>query len=190
MPTSKRLIIGLGNPGPEYERTRHNIGFQVADALAEKARITFTRERGDVLLGWGRIRGYSFGLAKPQTFMNRSGKAVLTLVQRHGLETQEMLVVVDDINLPPGTIRIRPRGSAGGHNGLQDIIDALATDDFPRLRFGIGSDFSPGRQAEYVLSPFSDEERPLVEEALLRARDAALTFVSDGVVTAMNRFNK
>ncbi|HUF08137.1 MAG TPA: aminoacyl-tRNA hydrolase [Rhodothermales bacterium] len=190
MPKSKRLIIGLGNPGPEYERTRHNIGFQVADAVAEKARITFTRERGDVLLGWGRMRGYPFGVAKPQTFMNRSGRAVYTLVQRYGLETQEMLVVVDDINLPPGTIRIRPNGSAGGHNGLQDIIDSLSTADFPRLRFGIGSNFSRGRQADYVLSPFSEEEQPVVEEARLRARDAALTFVSDGVVTTMNRFNK
>ena len=190
MPRSKRLIIGLGNPGPEYERTRHNIGFQVADALAEKARITFTRERGDVLLGWGRMKGFPFGVAKPQTFMNRSGRAVQTLVQRYGLATQEMLVVVDDINLAPGTLRIRPNGSAGGHNGLQDIIDTLSTDDFPRLRFGVGSDFPRGRQAEYVLSPFSEEERPVVEEALQRARDAAITFVSDGIVTAMNRFNK
>lgn len=189
MAKSKRLIIGLGNPGSEYEGTRHNIGYAVIDALADKIRITFEHAKGDVLLGWGRIRTLPVGLAKPLTFMNRSGSAVRTLLAHHDLEPRDMLVVVDDVNLPVGKLRIREGGSTGGHNGLQDITDRLGHGNFPRLRFGIGSDFSRGRQAEYVLSPFTESERPIVEEALLRACDAAVTFVTDGVVTAMNRFN-
>ena len=189
MATSKRLIVGLGNPGAEYEKTRHNVGFEVVDAVADKARITLEHDKGDVLLGWGRVRRYPLGVAKPLTYMNRSGTAVRTLLGRHGLEPQEILVVVDDINLPVGKLRLRQGGSAGGHNGLQDITDRLGRDDFPRLRFGVGSDFSRGKQADYVLSPFSPDERPIVEEALVRARDAAITFVTDGIVTAMNRFN-
>lgn len=189
MPKSKRLIVGLGNPGPSYEGTRHNIGFEVADAVAEHAQISLEHARGDVFLGWGRIRSYSFGVAKPLTYMNRSGKAVKTLLGVHHLEPQDMLVIVDDINLEPGRLRLRPSGSAGGHNGLQDIIDRLGHDDFPRLRFGVGSDFSRGGQVDYVLSPFSPIERPLIDEAVVRARDAAETFVCEGVTTAMNRFN-
>lgn len=189
MPKSKRLIVGLGNPGPEYEETRHNIGYVVADAVAEKAGITLERDRGDVLLGWGRIRSYPLGVGKPLTFMNRSGEAVRSMVRRHSLAPEDMLVIVDDINLPPGKLRLRPNGSAGGHNGVQDIIERLGTDEFPRLRIGIGSDFRRGRQADYVLSPFSREEKPVMEEAVVRAVDAVVVFVSDGVVTAMNRFN-
>lgn len=189
MPTSKRLIVGLGNPGPEYDETRHNIGFAVADRVAERAHITFQHDRGNVLLGWGRLRSRPVGVAKPLTYMNRSGQAVRTLLGRHGLQPKEMLVVVDDISLEPGRIRLRARGSAGGHNGLQDIIDRLGTDDFPRLRIGIGSDFPRGRQSEYVLSPFTEEERPIMQEAVERASDAAVTFVTEGITTAMNRFN-
>ena len=189
MPKSKRLIIGLGNPGPDYEETRHNIGFMVADAVADLGRITFEHERGDVLLGWGRIRSYPVGVAKPLVFMNRSGQSVRTLLQHHKLDMQEMLVVVDDINLPVGKLRLRKDGSAGGHNGVQDIIDRLGSDDFPRLRFGIGNDFDRGRQSDYVLSPFTAEERPIVDEGIVRARDAAAAFVTDGITTAMNRFN-
>lgn len=189
MPKSKRLIVGLGNPGPDYEETRHNVGFMVADAVAEMARISYEHERGDVLLGWGRIRSYPVGVAKPLVFMNRSGQSVRTLLQRHNLEMQEMLVIVDDVNLPPGKLRLRPNGSAGGHNGVQDIIDRLGRDDFPRLRIGIGGDFARGQQADYVLSPFTSEERPIIDEAIIRAKEAVVTFVTEGVTTAMNRFN-
>lgn len=189
MAKSKRLIVGLGNPGGEYEGTRHNIGFVVVDTLAERAGITLAHEKGDVLLGWGKVRSYPMGLAKPLAYMNRSGSSVRTLLSRHNLEPTDILVVVDDINLPVGKLRIRQGGSAGGHNGLQDITDRIGRDDFPRLRFGIGSDFSRGRQADYVLSPFPDDEFPIVDEAVLRASDAALTFVTDGIITAMDRFN-
>lgn len=190
MPQARRIIIGLGNPGAEYEDTRHNVGFMVIDDLAARTGTVLQREKGDVLLGWGRHRGYGFGLAKPQTFMNRSGSAVLSLVRRFGLQPAEILVVLDDLSLEPGRLRLRERGSAGGHNGMQDIIDRLGTDDIPRLRIGIGNDYPRGRQADYVLSPFSFDEKPLVADAVAAACDAALTFVSEGTTTAMNRFNR
>lgn len=188
---NNRLIIGLGNPGAEYEDTRHNVGFMVVDALAEKARIDgFAHDgRADAFIAEGRVRGRSITLAKPLRYMNRSGATVKNLVRRFTLSTQDILVIVDDINLEPGKLRLRKGGSAGGHNGTQDIIDALGTDNFPRLRIGIGNDFARGRQSDYVLSPFSADEQPLIEEVIATARDAAITFVTDGITTAMNRFN-
>ena len=162
----------------------------VVDAIAEKTRVTLMPERGPALVGWGRWRSRPFGLAKPLTYMNLSGLAVRNLMGRYALTPADILVVYDDVNLPVGKIRLRDRGSAGGHNGVQDIIDRLGTDVFPRLRIGIGNDFARGRQADYVLSPFTPEQRPLIEEAVQTARDAALTFVSDGLTTAMNRFNR
>ncbi len=190
MPQSNRLIVGLGNPGAEYEGTRHNVGFAVVEAVAQKARIDFGYDgRAGAMVGEGRFRGRSLTLVKPLSYMNRSGTPVRHLLRRYGLAPRDLLIIVDDINLPTGRLRLRPRGSAGGHNGVQDLIDCLGTDDFPRLRIGIGDDFSRGRQSDYVLSPFSEAQRHAVEEALARARDAALTFVTDGLVTAMNRFN-
>ncbi len=186
----KRLIVGLGNPGAEYEATRHNVGFRVVDAIAEAHGISLRREPSNALTGWGSIRGRAFGLCKPLTYMNRSGSAVLNVLRRTGIKPGDMLVVVDDINLEPGVVRVRPQGSAGGHNGLQDIIDSLGTDAFPRLRIGIGSDFRRGKQADYVLSPFSQSELPVIEEALLKARDAAVEFVTEGIVQVMNRYNR
>lgn len=190
MAGAKRLIVGLGNPGAEYEATRHNVGFRVVDAVAEAHGVSFRREPSNTLTGWGSIRGRSFGLLKPQTYMNRSGSAVLNVLRRAGIQPGEMLVVVDDINLDPGVVRVRQQGSAGGHNGLQDIIDTIGTDAFPRLRIGVGSDFRRGRQADYVLSPFDESEVPVIEEALLKARDAAVFFVLEGLVQVMNRYNR
>lgn len=188
MPSRKRLIIGLGNPGAEYEGTRHNIGFMVVDALAAKAGASFSHEK-EAFVAWAQHRGHPYGLAKPLTYVNRSGQAAQKLARAYGLEPREMLVLVDDINLDPGTIRLRTGGSAGGHNGMQDIIDRLATREIPRLRLGVGSDFPRGRMADYVLSPFSRDEQPLIDEALVRAQKAALCFVTDGIQTAMNRYN-
>lgn len=184
-----RLIIGLGNPGPAYDGTRHNVGFEVVDALAAQAGVALARERGDVLVGWGRHRGCGFGLAKPQTYMNRSGSAVGALVRRFGLAPGDLLVVLDDLSLAPGRLRLRARGSAGGHNGLQDVLDALGTDEVPRLRIGIGSAFPRGGQVDYVLAPFAPEERPVIDEAVARAGAAALDFACEGIVAAMNRHN-
>lgn len=190
MASKDRLIVGLGNPGAEYAGTRHNIGFVVADLLAERARADWKEDgRAGALVASGRLRGRPVTLVKPQTYMNRSGASVKHLLRRLGLDVRDCLVIYDDINLPPGKLRLRKNGSAGGHNGMQDIIDALGSDGFPRLRFGVGNDFERGRQADYVLSPFSPEQQPEVDAALPRAVQAATTFVTDGLVTAMNRFN-
>lgn len=189
MAQARCLIVGLGNPGPAYEGTRHNIGFAVVDALAARAGVALLREKGDVLVGWGRHRGCGFGLAQPQTYMNRSGSAVLALVRRYGLSAAELLVVVDDLNLEPGRLRLRAGGSAGGHNGVQDVIDSLGTDAFPRLRIGIGSAFPRGGQVDYVLAPFAEAERPVIDAAVEQACEAALLFACEGTVTAMNRHN-
>ncbi len=190
MSKSKRLIVGLGNPGPEYEATRHNIGFEVADAVAERAGAVYEHGRGNVLLGWGRIRSYPVGIAKPLTFMNRSGKAISALLGVWRMDPRQMLVIVDDINLAPGRLRLRASGSAGGHNGVQDIVDRLGHHDFPRLRIGVGNDFSRGGQVQHVLSPFSPQERLSIDEVVVRARDAVEVFVCEGISVAMNRFNK
>lgn len=188
---SKRLIVGLGNPGADYVYSRHNIGFDVIDAVAARVRAEpFVHDRGNTLTTEARFRGHRFVLAKPLTYMNRSGSAVRTLMGQHGLTPDEVLVVYDDIALDVGTLRLRPKGSAGGHNGMQDIIDRTGTDALPRLRFGVGSDFPRGRQVDYVLSPFSDDQLPDVEQAIPAAVDAVLSFVTDGIVTAMNRHNK
>ncbi len=190
MARDKRVIVGLGNPGEEYEGTRHNVGFAVIDELARRTGTSLKHTKGNLLFGWARMRNCTFGLAKPLTYMNRSGQAVRALVNRLNLSPQDILIVLDDVHLPPGVIRIRERGSAGGHNGLQDIIDALGTDHIPRLRIGIGENFPKGKQAEYVLSPFEEHEKPVIEEAIQRAADAAVVFACEGLLPAMNRFNR
>lgn len=183
-----RYIIGLGNPGAEYDGTRHNIGFRVVDSIAERLGITYAN-KAQSLIAEGRWRGRSLGLAKPQTYMNRSGLAVEEIMRRHKLDPQDIMVIVDDIHLPLGKMRIRQKGGSGGHNGLEDIGDWLDSDEWPRLRFGVGSDFERGRQADYVLQPFASEELADVKRLVEHARDAALSFVHDGIVTCMNRFN-
>ena len=190
MASSKRLIVGLGNPGAEYEQTRHNVGFMAVDVLAEKAKITLSPDRGPALAGSGRYRGRPLSLVKPLTYMNRSGSAVRHHMKKLGLSSRDVLVLYDDLNLEPGIIRIRQKGSSGGHNGMQDIIDVLGTDDIPRVRIGIGNNFSRGRQADYVLSAFRDDEVEVISEAITNAGDASLLFIREGIVAAMNRFNK
>ncbi len=186
----RALIIGLGNPGPHYVHTRHNAGFMVVDRLAERYGIAWRSAQGPSLLGWGQLEGCPAGLMKPLTYMNRSGAAVAEVVRYYRVPLERLLVVYDDIHLPPGRIRLRPGGSAGGHNGVADIIQALGTTAFPRLRIGIGSHFERGRQADYVLSPFTQKEWPLVDEALERACQAAVTFACEGIEAAMNRYNR
>lgn len=190
MARARRLIVGLGNPGVPYVGTRHNVGFEVVEAVAARARITLAPERARTIGGWGSWRARAFGVAMPQTYMNLSGEAVLGLVRAHALAPEDVLVVVDDIALDVGALRARPGGSAGGHNGLQSIADLLGTDQYPRLRIGVGRDFPRGRQADYVLQPFTDEQRVLIDEALPVAAEAALTFVADGIQTVMNRYNR
>lgn len=183
------LIAGLGNPGPEYKHTRHNVGFDLVDLIADRLSVTFEPDNGLYQWGEGRFKGQSVVLIKPTTFMNRSGKAVKKALLRSGFDTQECMVCYDDLNLDVGKIRLRPSGSAGGHNGISDIIKELNTRDFPRLRIGIGNDFSRGRQADYVLSPFSVDDRITIDQTLDTAADAVLTFLRAGIDIAMNEFN-
>ncbi len=186
---ARRIIVGLGNPGADYADTRHNVGFWVAERAATQARSAFGSTDGRARLAEGTWRGVPFAVGLPQTYMNRSGESVGALVRRYGLTPADVLVVVDDLALEPGVLRLRPGGSDGGHNGLADITDVLDTDQYPRLRVGIGRDFPRGRQADYVLQPFTTEQRALVDAALPTAAEAALTFVADGLNTAMNRYN-
>lgn len=184
----KYLIIGLGNPGPEYANTRHNIGFLVLDALATHADVRFSAARyGD--LAEVRHKGRTLILVKPATFMNLSGKAVRYWMDQERIIPERTLVVTDDLALPFGKVRLRPSGGAGGHNGLISIIETIGSETFPRLRFGIGSDFPKGRQADYVLSPWNKEELVALPDRLELCREAVLDFALMGIGHAMNTFN-
>lgn len=189
MAAATRLIVGLGNPGPEYADTRHNIGYRVADEVARRARFELDEHYASSTAGEGRWRSRRLAVAKPLTYMNRSGEAVRALIRRFKATPKDLLVVVDDIHLPLGTIRIRQGGGTGGHNGLEDITYRLGTADFPRMRVGVGNDFARGGQSDFVLSPFDADEVELSEAAIERAAKAALCFVTDGLQTAMNRHN-
>lgn len=189
MASNTRLLVGLGNVGAEYDGTRHNIGFEVVDRIVEKSRTTLDTHKDNAMSGSGRYQSRSFIVAKPLLYMNRSGGVVRKLLNRNNIPDESLLVIVDDLNLPFGTIRLRGKGGAGGHNGLQDIIDELGTDAFARLRIGVGNDFDRGKQADHVLSGFSSEENEQLDGIIEQAAQAALTFVSKGLNTAMNRFN-
>lgn len=183
------LIVGLGNPGSEYDKTRHNVGFEVIDRLSKELNIALEPKGGPWFMGIGRHKGNKLVLLKPTTFMNLSGQAVSKALRILDLTPQQCLVITDDLNLPAGKVRIRKTGSDGGHNGLSDIITKLGTTDFPRIRIGVGNNFPKGRQAEYVLSPFDAAERDQIDLALGKAAEAALCFTREGIDVAMNRFN-
>lgn len=183
------LIAGLGNPGEEYAGTRHNIGFELIDRLSSALSITFGPGKGPYISGEGQFKGNPVQLIKPITFMNRSGTAVKNAADWYGTPIEHCLICYDDISLEPGKIRLRPQGSAGGHNGLSDIIFKLQSDKIPRLRIGIGNNFARGQQSNYVLSPFTFEERKIMDEALEYSVEAVLTFIREGVDKAMNKFN-
>lgn len=185
-------IIGLGNPGSEYENTRHNLGFAVIDLLAEKLNIHLDAGKGDYLIGFGSFHSNDIGLVKPLTYMNNSGLAVLDLTERYKLQLHNCLVVCDDVNLSLGRIRLRPKGNDGGHNGLYSIIYHLQTEEFPRLRCGISRESTSEKKlntAEFVLSVFEEHEKKPVHTMVMKAQNAALCFAQDGIDIAMNRFN-
>ena len=182
-----KLVVGLGNPGARYAGTRHNVGYDVVDRLAKRHRMDMVAEKFHAWFGSGEIDGERVVLMKPTTFMNRSGDAVLAAGRFYKLELGDLLVIADDLALPPGRLRIRPKGSAGGHNGLQDIIDRLGTEDWSRLRIGIGA--ALGDPAAFVLSRFDPEQESTMSAALERAADASECWMQDGVERAMNRFN-
>lgn len=182
------LIVGLGNIGIEYADTRHNIGFMVLDAWARASNIVFSSSRyGDV--SECRFRGKKIILLKPSTYMNLSGKAVNYWLQKEKIPIENMLVVVDDLALPLGTLRMRKQGSDGGHNGLRDIADTLGTTNYSRLRLGIGGDFMRGMQVNYVLGSWDDQEQKILPDILNKSVDAAKSFVAIGPDRTMNLFN-
>jgi PTH1 family peptidyl-tRNA hydrolase len=183
-----KLIVGLGNPGAQYQATRHNVGFCLVDLLANRWSIDLKRQKHDALFGQGHYRGDSAILLKPQTYMNRSGQSVLQAVKFYKIDQKDFLVVVDDMDLELGRLRLRSQGGAGGHNGLLDIIEKLGTNDFSRLRIGIGS--ARGAQAvSHVLGNFSDDEIAWVAQALERSAEALECWMAKGISVAMNRFN-
>ena len=186
--TPTRIIVGLGNPGPRYRDTRHNVGFGCVDLLAERWGIAVNDRRRTTVLGQGYRAGAPVVLAKPRTFMNLSGESVAYLLARFGGRPADLVVVYDEMALPLGRIRLRARGSDAGHNGMKDIIRNVRTIDFPRLRIGIGGPGMSG-SVEHVLGRFSDEEKPAVDAAIARAADAVECLVSEGINIAMNRYN-
>ncbi|HLV43343.1 MAG TPA: aminoacyl-tRNA hydrolase [Aggregatilineales bacterium] len=186
--SQKYLIVGLGNPGREYANNRHNVGFHVVDHLAARHGIAFTRMQDGAAVASGHIAGRSVVLAKPQKYMNLSGGPVGALARFYKIPNEQLIVVFDDLDLPPGTIRLRPAGGPGGQKGMKDIIRRLG-EEFPRLRVGIGR--PPGRMdaAAYVLQDFGADELPVIREAVDRAADALETWLRDGLDLAMSRFN-
>ncbi len=184
----KYLIVGLGNVGSEYEGTRHNIGFDVVNELARRMQCEFELGR-HAWVAEGKFRGRSLTLLKPTTFMNLSGKAVNYWLRELKINPDRLLIVTDDLALPFGKIRLKGKGSDGGHNGLKHINEVLGHNQYPRLRFGIGDDFSKGRQVDYVLSPWSAEEQKTLELEVNRSADAVESFCTQGLAMTMNNFN-
>lgn len=183
------LIVGLGNPGRAYKTNRHNIGFMVVDRLASRLNLSFTRMEAKSLFTRGDYAGRRLLLAKPQTYMNLSGQAVRSLARFYKLPLERILIVYDDVDLPFGSLRLRPAGGSGGHKGMQSIIEHLNSQEIPRLRLGIGR--PPGRMeaADYVLQDFSRQEVEMLPAILDRAVEAVLTFITQGIAAAMNQFN-
>lgn len=186
--TMKYLIVGLGNIGAEYEGTRHNCGFMVVDAMAKEAGATWSLERHAYKTEI-RHKGRTLILLKPTTYMNLSGKAVKYWMQAEKIELENLMIISDDIALPVGTIRMKKQGSGGGHNGLGNIEELLGTNAYPRLRIGVGDNFSKGRQIDYVLGTFSAEEQALLDPAIEQAASAIKAFVTVGADRAMNVCN-
>lgn len=187
-PMKKFLIAGLGNIGPKYEHTRHNIGFQILDHLAKEKELTWdTQKLGDLTVY--KVKGRSLLLLKPSTFMNLSGKAVKYWMDKEKIPLENLLVVTDDLNLPFGALRLKTKGSDGGHNGLKDIQHILNTTQYNRFRFGISDRFAKGRQVDYVLGQWTDDEQKQMPERLEMARKAVDSFALAGMSITMNTFN-
>lgn len=184
----KYLVVGLGNIGSEYEYTRHNIGFEIVDYVAKRLKGNFESSKlGEVSLV--KNKGRSIYLLKPNTYMNLSGKAVRYWLQELKIKPENLLIVTDDLSLPLGKTRMRKKGSAGGHNGLRNIEELLQTNVYPRLRVGVGDEFSKGKQVDFVLGRFDSNEEELVQEVCIKCVDAVLSFCSIGIDRTMNQFN-
>ena len=184
------LVVGLGNPGPEYEKTLHNMGFLVIDRLAERNGIRVSRPEAKAMVGTGRISGADVVLVKPQTFMNLSGASVKPLADKYGVPPARMVLLYDELDLPWTGIRVRPKGSAAGHNGVSSVIKSVGTSDFPRIRLGIHPGHPVRNGAEYVLSPLRKAQMEDLDELLDHAAGAVESMVAEGVEKAMTRFNR
>jgi len=183
------IIVGLGNPGPRYDNTRHNVGFDTIDLLSAKHGIKVSKLKHKALIGDGMIEGKKVILVKPQTFMNLSGESVRDILEWYKVPLKNLIIIYDDIDLAPGKIRIRPKGSAGTHNGMRSVIYQIQSDEFPRIRIGIGKAPEGWDLADYVLSKFNPDEREVISESICNAADAVATIIKSGTETAMNRFN-
>ncbi len=185
-----RIIIGLGNPTREYQATRHNIGFDTITRLSDEYNIPLDFKKHKAICGRGYLGGEKVILAQPQTYMNLSGESVRELVDFYKVTNEDIIVIYDDVALDVGQLRIRPKGSAGGHNGIKSIIAHLGTQEFPRIRIGVGEKPKNWDLADYVLGRFADEEQPVIREALGRAAQACECIITDGIEEAMNRYNR
>ncbi len=185
-----KLIVGLGNPGYEYYLTPHNLGFMAVDRLAENGGVDLARREAQALTASTEFEGIRVVLAKPETFMNLSGLSVARLLAKYNLPATDLIVLVDEVNLPLGTVRVRPRGSAGGHNGMKSIIGALGTDDFVRVRMGAQPDPPVADRVSYVLSRFRKADLRTVEDMVEQAAEAVRVVLKEGAEKAMNRFNR
>ncbi len=187
-PSQIKLIVGLGNPGARFAQNRHNVGFFIVDQFARAHDLEFSRRRFNALLAEGDTAGQRIMIVKPQTYMNASGGAVGKLFAFYKIAPHDLLVIYDDLDLPLGKIRLRSRGSAGGHHGMESIIARIGTSDFPRLRVGIGRP-DPDADVDHVLSNFTADERTVMRETFERAADAIDVWLRDGITVAMNKFN-
>lgn len=187
-PMKKFLIVGLGNIGDKYENTRHNIGFKILDKLADAKNLTFTDDRLGAVAPF-KHKGRSALCLKPSTYMNLSGKAVRYWLEKENIPLENILIITDDINLPFGTIRLKTKGSDGGHNGLKDIQNQLQTTKYNRFRFGVGAEFSKGKQVDYVLGQWNPEEEKLIDERLEKSIALIKSFMFAGTKNTMNQFN-
>jgi PTH1 family peptidyl-tRNA hydrolase len=185
-----RLIVGLGNPDPEYQWTPHNLGFMAVDELANRNGIRVERPEGKALAGRGKIAGEEVILAKPQTYMNLSGISVRELLEKYELDVKDLLVLWDEAQLPLGTIRIHPDGSAGSHNGAKSVIGAVGTEEFARLRLGCGPEHPLSSRKEYVLRPMKKAEMEIAAEMIGEAGDAVEMILTQGIDAAMNKYNR
>jgi PTH1 family peptidyl-tRNA hydrolase len=184
-----KLIVGLGNPGKQYEHTRHNIGFEVIDALAERLHISLDQAKFKGIYGSGHIDGEKVFLLKPLTFMNLSGESIIALMNFYQIEVEDLLVIYDDLDLPVGRIRLRQKGSAGGHNGIKSIISHLGTGEFNRIRVGINRPSNGMPIVDYVLGRFSKEEQDQIQEAVDRSADACEEWIKKPFLQVMNTYN-
>lgn len=182
----KKMIVGLGNPGPQYARTRHNVGFDVIDLLAERHKVKVNVSRKQALIAELELFGVGVALVKPLTFMNMSGRAVKELAAGYGIRPEDILVVTDDLDLTTGVVKMKPKGSSGGHNGHKSIIASLGSEEYPRIKIGIGK---AGETIDHVLGRFDPDDRALVDRCIERSADGAERWVTDGTERAMNFVN-